>query len=420
MKKILLIILVIPVKIIAQINENIKIEGQVEADQISYFNSHPSKINSRNEINSIINISSTETDNHSFYLSTEVRNDMSDRTRDRINLYEGYVNLKYDNADVRIGKQIITWGEADAVNYTNNINPTDYSDILDTDGQNIGVFALSTKYYINNFTLQAVIIPVFQPSVFPNSQSPWMRELPSVIPVSLGANTINMKASYEYLRPNVPKANWDNAQYALKIQSSLSGWDFSLSYYRGINDVPLYNLKKNVVANDSLHIQIESDYVKWDVIGGDFATTLSKIGLRGEGALFIKDNDEKPYFQYVVGMDYTFVNMIGNNNLTILAQWLDEITSKNVSYSVREFNHIFQRSVMLRITQEMGINANFTLQAVYNAKGKDYYFQPELTYKIKDGLNLNILADILGGDSEGFFGSYKKNNRIQTRLTYFF
>ncbi|MFQ6113561.1 MAG: hypothetical protein ACE5NG_05660, partial [bacterium] len=169
------------------------------------------------------------------------------------------------------------------------------------------------------------------------------------------------------------------------------------------------------------------EYYRRKIVGVDFATTLGKIGLRGEAAYFFtEDPDSKnphiddPYFQYVIGVDRTFSNLIVDHDLFVLVQWIQEIPKTDVQYRKDDLNHIFQKSITAKLEYELGDFSRAILEGVYNFKRKDYYLRPKFTYDIADGTSLNIIGYILGGDSDTFFGSYRDNKRVQVRINYSF
>ncbi|MCK4579157.1 MAG: hypothetical protein KAU50_10230, partial [Candidatus Marinimicrobia bacterium] len=82
---------------------------------------------------------------------------------------EAYLDLYefgLDNLDLRVGRQIISWGTADALNPTSNLSPDDLEDIYNF-GAQLGTNAINATYYIGDANLNAVYIPVFTPATLP-------------------------------------------------------------------------------------------------------------------------------------------------------------------------------------------------------------------------------------------------------------
>ncbi|WP_136668612.1 DUF1302 domain-containing protein [Flavobacterium sp. H122] len=405
--------------------EKLKLSGFLELDHISYFKQRDDKINSRNQgifqliadhkINSKFN----------FHSAVEMRNDQSDSARNRIFIDEAFIDYSSKDFDIRLGKQLITWGTADGINPTNNINPIDYSDILDTDDERIGSIALQTKYYLGDFTLEADFLPIYNSSVLPTQNSRWFTDLDPQIILPDGTP---INANYTFSETKLPKNDIRSAQFALKLSTVFKGWDLSMSYYNGFDDLPSFN-KDVTFAGDfsSAAITIKPEIKKLQVYGFDFSKAAGKFGLRGEAAYFQTEDKkgtidyiDNPFFWYVVGIDRDFSNVIGENNLFVLLQWVNILAAKGDLPPNTNMNAIFQKSVVSKIDLELNSISKLSLQATYDFTAKNYYVQPQYSRQIADGLNLNVFVDCLGGKKNTFFGNYDKNDRIQVRLKYSF
>ncbi|MFQ6084074.1 MAG: DUF1302 family protein [Candidatus Aminicenantia bacterium] len=410
--------------------QELEIDGFVEIDHVSYFkNNNESKINSRNQGILQMELRSSLGYQASIFSAVEFREDRSDPSRNRIYLDEAYIDLYLGNFDFRLGKQIIVWGKADGINPTDNITPWDFSDFLDTDDERIGVFALKANYYIGDWTFEGILIPIFTPSILPLRNSRWFPDFPEEIsnPMYPASGSPTVKTSYEFLDQTLPDESFDEAQFAVKLSSTFSGWDVSLSYYSGWNNLATFHRILQPVSSDSLHIILQSKYHRRKVAGADFSTTSGKLGIRGEAAYYFTEDPngedpeiDDPYFQYVIGIDRTFSDLIGDNNLFVLIQWIQEIPKNNVEYRKDDLNHIFQKSITVRLEYELGNYAKLIVEGVYNIKGKDYYLRPNFSYEVTDAVTLDICGDILGGESDTFFGSYKDNKRVQVKMKYSF
>ena len=410
--------------------QNLELNGFVEIDHISYFKKSEQKINGRNQGILQMEFRSGMGDQAAIFSAVEFREDQSDPSRNRTYLDEAYIDLYPGSFDFRLGKQIIAWGKADGINPTDNITPWDFSDFLDTEDERIGVVALKANNYIGNWSFEGILVPAFTPSILPSEKSRWFPAFPKEIPNPMypTAGSPILKASYEFLNPNLPDEGLKNAQFAGKIASTISGWDFSVSYYSGRNDLPAFHQTQSINADfNEVTIKLQRQYHRRRTLGGDFSTTFGKLGIRGEAAYNFtgdaagKDPEiDDPYFQYVIGMDRTFNDLISDNNLFVLIQWIQEIPKNDVEYRKDDLNHIFRKSISGTFEYELGEFARLSLQGVYNIKSEDYYLRPNFSYNITDGVTLNIVGDILGGGSDSFFGSFRNNRRMQLKLKYNF
>ena len=84
-------------------------------------------------------------------------------------LRELYLDLYFNNFDLRIGKQQIVWGKADGVFITDVVSPLNLSEFLlpDFDEIRIGVNAVKFDYYIGNNTFEVIWLPNFTPTENP-------------------------------------------------------------------------------------------------------------------------------------------------------------------------------------------------------------------------------------------------------------
>ncbi len=398
--------------------ENFTLGGYAQLDHISFFKELENSINSRNQTSLDIDIEADIGQNYSLFSSLEFRNDLSDHSRDRFFMQELYVDFFSKNIDFRVGKQRLTWGKADGFNPINVFGVTDYTDVLDTEDEKPGIFALSGKLFMKDWEIQLVYSPIFTPSTLPTSNSRWM-------PENIQIQDDTYQAIY-HIAEIKPQDRFRNMQFGAKISKSSGFIDFSVACFSGYNHIPTMSQTLDSISfNDkTASINVLRKYYKHHVIGGDFSFQIQKYIIKGEGALFIPEDIavDNPYFQYVIGFDRTFSNVISDKNLSLIFQWMHEIKSKNVEYSGQDFNHLFQRNLMCRMELTFNYSLNISLQGIYALKYEDFYIRPELNYNISDGLNFTLLADLLNGnkDKGGLFSGYTDNSRIQAKLRFNF
>lgn len=424
---VLLVLVLLIHRLDAQEQRFVQINGFLEADHISYFKNYDDKINSRNQSIVQLELKSDIRNKFKVFSSIEIRNDLSDKSRDRVFLDEGYVDLLLlKNLDVRVGKQIINWGTADGINPTNNINPVDFSDILDTEDERIGVLALSSKFYLGKFVLEAVVVPLFTPSILPVGESRWLPSYPNYFQHPVYPEKV-LKSSYQLQSPVLPTNDIRNGQYAAKVSTSLKGWDFSGSYFYGRDDLPSLYVSPVFINNDSIRLAISSRYQRLQVVGADFATTLGRIGVRGESAYFLTEDRhgensfiDDPFILSVLSFDRVFSNVISNHNVNVLFQGIYQYITTGEEVPNTGLNHTFQRSLLFRAEYEISPYSSFRVQSLYDFRVDNYFIQPEFTHQLADGINFLLRMDFLGGKTNTFFGNFRNNDRVQLRLKYNF
>lgn len=402
----------------------IQIGGFVEVDHISYFKTKEAKINTRNQVVSKIELSSNLSSGIGFYSDIWFREDFSDEGRNRIFFNEAYARWSSNKWDLRLGKQLYNWGQTDGLNPTNNINPIDYTDIIDNEDEEQGVFSLNTTFYWKKLQVQAVVMPVFSEGIYPRLNSRWLSPLPFQKQHPYKPNQ-SIDVKYQTLADILPSSNIDNTQFALRAALGLDVIDFSLSYFDGYNYVPAIYSTIQELNETSATINIQRLFQRQSVFGADFATTFGKWGFRGEFAYFDLRSEgnlieDYSFFSTVLGVDRIFSNIIGYNNLHIILQWIHQDIFLDAPMPNTNLNHILQEALFLRAILDLSSYTKITCTGIYDFDAENTYLQIAFEHQITDALNLTILGDIFDGKNNTFFGNFKDNDRIQLKLKYDF
>ena len=98
------------------------------------------------------------------------------------NLEEYYAEFNFSSFDLKVGKQIFSWGKADGFNPTDNLNPRNYIDLF-VEEEKIGVPAVNLLYYWRDFTCDIVFIPTYTPTRLPLVNSRYSFLDPKMLPV---------------------------------------------------------------------------------------------------------------------------------------------------------------------------------------------------------------------------------------------
>jgi len=412
---------------LAQKKQLVELTGFIEYDHIAYFEEmNPSIVDSRSQGILSLDLSKEINSKAKVFSSIEIREDFSDKSRNRIFPKEYYFDLTLKNVDLRIGKQKYKWGRADGFNFTNNINPVDFSDLLDTTEEDIGLLSSNLVFYVKDWTIRGVLAPVFFSSIMPNQNSVWFPKFPGAVPNPFIEGQY-LHADYTFAENEEPSKKITSAQYAIKVDKTLGPFDLSLSYYNGYSDIPEFVTNQSLIAPDSVSIQVKGVHVPWDVMGADFATAIGPVGLRGEVGYFMtkgirseEANSNADFIQYSLGADYLVSLGGGNSSLLLLAEWVHEVVPSDVEYQSSSLNHLFQQAVLSRLEYKYRTIFTFSLQSIIDIKNKGYLLQPKASYDLVDGLNLAVQVDLLGGDETSFFGRYTNNDRVQLKIKYSF
>ena len=345
-----------------------------------------------------------------------------DLQRNYLNFTEAFLDIYFTDFDLRLGKQIVTWGKADVANPTNNLTPTDYSNLFDD--EYIGVVAASLSYYWNDWSLQVVGVPGFTPTRLPPEGTRFSLLPPGGVAV-IEDPLLPFALRVPIEDPALPSNTIDNSQFGLRLQTTYNGWDFSVSFYDGINDFPAPTVR---FVDTALPIAIPEAivpvYNKFRAFGGDFATTFDRWGFHGEVAHLVFDGDrEDSRLQFVLGLDYTRSDIIFDHDIFIIIEYVGEdVTKEGDGFDTgSSLDRVLVNALAGNITYEFTEYTKLEIRGLVDFyQGDDYYFQPQVVHQVSDEFEVTVGLDILGGPSDTFFGEFRDNDRLFVKLKYAF
>ncbi len=330
---------------------------------------------------------------------------------------EIYMDMYFENFDIRIGKQQIVWGKADGVFITDIVSPLDLSEFLlpDFDEIRIGVIAAKIDYYVGNGTFEAIIIPQFTPTQTPGSGSIW-----NITPEFPAPPT------FDWSKSNV-EASLQNTEIFLKYSAMTSKVDFEIIGGYTWDDIPTMYVEKVMAPTTppTLNgLKITPIHNRLYVGGGSFSTEVKGVILRGEAAYYngkyFQTEDpmaegaiiQKEYINYVVGVDFN----IGNVKLStqFIQKYIldyDEMIIDNETNNLATFLAHYD---MMRETLHLELFSYIGLT------DGDALIRPKITYDFDDSFNILLGGNIFVGDRAGQFGQYQDNTMVYAKIKYNF
>ena len=368
--------------------------------------------------------------------------DLQRREKDRVlpwtlEFREAYIDV-YDflipNLDIRIGRQRIAWGTGDGLNPTDNLNPDDLEDIFDF-GRHVGSNAVSLQYYLHDLTLQLVYIPVFTPAILPFGD--WADAFRTTLPVP---GEVRIRSYQDTVR--LPQNRLTHtSSFAVKISGMLLGYDWSISYYQGRDDLPLLTSVALMPTDNvgEFDLQAELTFPRFRVLGADFAGEIRGVGLWAEAALFFPEKvyrqlrivglppgvgrktelalGDRPYLKFVIGGDYTF-----RNGWYVNAQYLHGFLHERgreelVDYfllrlekrTLNDALKIVPLGIALAIPDWNNVRQNYGI-----AGG------PQIAYQPVDALEISLGAFIIQGKGDNLFSKVEQLDEGFFKVTYHF
>ncbi len=333
---------------------------------------------------------------------------------------ELYFDLYSDSMDLRIGKQQIIWGKGDGVFITDVVSPKDMSNFIipDFDEIRLGVTAVKADYYLGDFALEGVWIPVFTPNILPSQDSPWAvsMDLPTGVKPSIATS--------------LPSTTLENSEGFAKISYMGSAFDFELMGGTMFDDAPTGHVTPvNLVSTPKL-VDVTKEYQRLLMGGGSFSTEIAGVVLKGEGAYYngkafnmspdalLADLGSggdgtivKKAVHYMAGADYVIAGV------NIGVQFIQEYI---LDYDSRINNDEFN-STLTFLTAKKFMDDSLELKffGYYGMYNSDALLRFSAGYSVTDGMLLTAGADIFIGDA-GYFGQYDENDLGYIQVKYSF
>ena len=193
-----------------------------------------------------------------------------------LDIREAYADIYLGKVDFRFGKQIKTWGRADAINPTQNLTP--YNFFLRSpmeDDRKMGNLVLTGNFNPFPFLhLEVDWVPFYQPSIYQ-------------------FNLLEMPEFVTFGDALLPSQKLENGSFGVKADIIFNKIEGSISWFTGYD--PMMGLIPGQLPNppfDDFHIEMLPNPFRQSTLGADIAFNLGSFGIRGEGAWERPEMDE--------------------------------------------------------------------------------------------------------------------------------
>lgn len=332
------------------------------------------------------------------------------KERTGIELREAYLSYTKGNLDLRVGRQIVIWGVADALRLTDCVSPIDYTEFLaqDYDDIRMPVNGLRVKYTLGAITAEAVCNPVTNFAVIPTDlRNPWAMRLPFT------------SLSYSIdLESGKPEKRLKNMEYGGRISVNLSGVDFSLSALRTWNKLPALSMG---MKTDGKSLHIDGCYHRMTMLGADCSLPVGQFVIRAEIAKYIDEAQNaamgcevecRNALNALIGIDW-----YPGNDWNASLQYCHKYTSGNL-----ERLPIYRHAgiATARLAKELLQNTlKLSTFAYVDVTNGGIFNRLSTTYALNDQTAIAIGYDYFHAD-KGMFKMYGKNSEAWVKLKYSF
>lgn len=317
-----------------------------------------------------------------------------------------------DVLDVKVGRQILTWGKGDLV-FINDLFPKDWQSFFigrDTEYLKAPSNAVKVGLYTDGVNWEVVYTPRFDQDRLITGErlSYWNGPAQQIA----GQNAI--------VSMNRPRRWFQDEEIATRIYKQIHGYDLALYGYWGYWKSPAgFNAAQTIAQYPSLDVYGASAQgsLGRGIVSGEIGYYDSKDDKNGSNGLI--NNSEMRYllgYTQEIGRDFTAGLQYYVEQMLRYQSYMAGIPAGNPHRD--EFRHL----VTLRLTKLlMNQNLQCSFFTYYSPSDEDAYFRPNLHYKVNDQTALEVGGNIFTGDkAHTFFGQFEDNSNVYASVRYSF
>jgi hypothetical protein len=317
-----------------------------------------------------------------------------------------------EDLDLKVGRQILTWGTGDLV-FLNDLFPKDWvSFLLGRDDEYLKApsDAVKASFFSPMANLDVVYTPRFDVDRFISGErlSYWSNTMGEIV----GRNAV--------VRTETPDEWFTDDEFAVRLFKNIEGYESALYAYLGYWKSPAgeapQSQKALFPALSVYGASLRGNF--WKGIGNAEAAYYDSRDDRGGDDPFVRNSE----MRFLIGYEQELVT-----DLTIGLQYYLEYMSDHGAY-VRtlllgvppkdEDRHV----VTIRLTRLlMNQDLKLSLFAFISPSDEDAYLRPKVYYRFNDNWSSEIGANVfLRSEDPTFFGQFWKNSNMYFAVRYGF
>ena len=317
-----------------------------------------------------------------------------------------------DFLDVKVGRQILTWGKGDLL-FINDMFPKDWQSFFigrDTEYLKAPSDAVKFGVFSDTANLEVAYTPRFDPDRYITGErlSFWNGSLQQIA----GQNAV--------MSMQEPKGFFQEDEVAARVYQSWGGAQVALYGYWGYWKSPGgYNSNQTKAIIPSLDVYGAS--VEGSVGPGIWVAETGYYDSKddSDGTNGLVNNSEMRYllgYKQEIARDFTAGVQYYVEQMLQYEEYLRSLGAGNAKKD--EFRHL----VTLRLTRLL-MNQNLTcsLFTYYSPTDEDAYFRPNIRAKLNDRTALEVGGNVFIGDqNHTFFGQFQDNSNAYVSVRYSF
>lgn len=331
-----------------------------------------------------------------------------------LELRELYLDFSFEDANLRLGKQQVVWGQADGLKLLDVVNPQDFSRfILDQfDQSRIPIWMVNLELFLPIGDLQLLWIPDASVHNLANRGTIY----------EITAPFANLPVGVEYSIEDAehPDSLIQDGDIGTRLSIFTGGWDLTLNYLYHYDDFPVM---RRTLTNSGLIFS--PDYERTHTLGFTASNAFGNFIVRSEFAYnsdkYVSTNtlfktsrgrdgvQSSRELGYVVGLDWTgladtFMSIqLFQSILLDDGDYVRDRTDTNVSVLVRRY--FLNESLKLEFL------------GIHHQNDGDRLVRLSADYELTSNTTLGFFSDTFDGDSSELYGQFDDEDRIGFRIT---
>ena len=311
-----------------------------------------------------------------------------------------------DNVDVRIGRQILTWGTGDLL-FINDMFPKDWQSFFigrDTEYLKAPSDAVKVGWYNNVLNVELVYTPQFAPDRFITGER-----------ISYWDPLFGRPAGSEsQVKYNAPSDWFEDDEFAVRLYRSIGSYELAVYGYSGYWKSPA----------GQRFPPLQATFPKLNVYGASLRGTVFKgIGNleagyydsrqdRGGSSPFVNNSE----FRFLAGYEQELAKEFTGAVQYYLEHMMDydayrgAVFTRILGEPRDENRHVFT----VRLTKLlMNQNLKVSLFSYYSPSDCDGYLRPNISYKVNDHWTVEAGGNVFfGAWDQTFFGQFENNTNV--------
>ncbi len=325
---------------------------------------------------------------------------------------EAYLDYSRAWLDVRLGRQIVTWGVGDLI-FINDVFPKDWSAFFSgrpLEYLKLGVDAAKLHVATPALNVELVVIPFFEADNLPGPERFFF---------------FDPFADVQSRLLREPATTTGNTEFALRLYRRILESDVSLYAYRGYWRQPSFRPDQL-----PLPTQLRGFYPRLASYGASAQRNIGAALLSLEAGYYDSQDDRQgtdpaipnSQFRFLVGYQRQLAN-----EFTLGAQYYTEILMDYAAYKATlppEFplQDRIRHLLTLRLTQFLKYQTwKLSWFSFYSPSDQDVLLIPEVWHAITDRLSLTVGANVFDGQRPTtFLGQLDRNDNVYVALRFDF